>query len=73
MIVQEKKFKVKKKIVVNLDVCREKKTFKNGYKIHIWRRVYHEQTNSNASAKYFTLSRSKKIQETGSLNNIYWD
>lgn len=25
MIVQEKKFKVKKKIVVNLDVCREKK------------------------------------------------
>ena len=34
MIVQERKCKVKKKIVVNLDICR-KKTFKNGYKIHI--------------------------------------
>ena len=32
MIVQEKKFKVKKMIVVNLDVCREKNLSKMGIK-----------------------------------------
>lgn len=39
----------------------EKIIFKTVCKIHIWRRVYYQQMDSEGSSRYFTLGRSEEI------------